>query len=45
MLTLLLGLLGSSVHVIRDVNRRLDDFTLTRVQQLGCRHCGESQRT
>lgn len=29
-LTLLFGLLGSCVHVIRDINRRLDDFTLTR---------------
>jgi hypothetical protein len=29
-LTLLFGLLGACVHVIRDINRRLDDFTLTR---------------
>jgi hypothetical protein len=29
-LTLLLGLLGACVHVMREINRRLDDFTLTR---------------
>jgi hypothetical protein len=30
-LALLFGLLGASVHVMRDIHRRLDDFTLTRV--------------
>jgi hypothetical protein len=29
-LTLLFGALGACVHVMRDINRRLDDFTLTR---------------
>lgn len=29
-LTLLFGLLGACVHVMREINRRLDDFTLTR---------------
>lgn len=30
-LALLFGLLGASVHIMRDIHRRLDDFTLTRV--------------
>jgi hypothetical protein len=30
-LALMFGLLGASVHVMRDIHRRLDDFTLTRV--------------
>ena len=31
LLTLLFGMLGAAVQVMRDIHRRLDDFTLTRV--------------